>query len=105
MDAAKTLFQPVWVPWQVVVHHEMGALEVDTFTGRVGRQQNLYFRIMAEGFLCLHPILAAHATMDHDNGLSATEEGRDLAMQVVERVAMLGEQNQLLGGRWRRLGN
>ena len=33
VDAAEALLQPVGIPWQVVVDHEVGALEVDAFAG------------------------------------------------------------------------
>ena len=36
MDAAEALFQAVGVPGQVVVDHEVGALEVDALAGGVG---------------------------------------------------------------------
>ena len=36
VDAAEALLQPVGVPGQVVVDHQVGALEVDALAGRVG---------------------------------------------------------------------
>ena len=42
VDAAEALFQPVRVPRQVVVDHQVAALQVDAFAGGVGRQQYLH---------------------------------------------------------------
>ena len=36
MDAAEALFQTIWIPRQVVVHHQMSALEINAFTGGIG---------------------------------------------------------------------
>src|SRR5581483_7288059 len=38
VDSAKALLQAVWVPWQIVVHHQVGALEIDAFARRIGGQ-------------------------------------------------------------------
>ena len=68
MDAPEALFQTVWVPWQVIIYHQVGALEVDTFAGGIRRQQHLDFRVVPESFLSLHPILASHAAVDDYDG-------------------------------------
>ena len=75
VDAAETLFDAVRVPRQIVVHHQVGALEVDAFAGSVGGEQNLDFGIVPERLLRLHPLLAPHAAMDHDDGLLAAQAG------------------------------
>ena len=103
VDAPEALLQPVRVPRQVVIHHQVRALKVDAFASRVGRQQHLDFGIVPEGFLRLHPLLAAHAAMDDDDGLAAAEQRRDAPLQVVERVAVLGEDDELLVRRGCRL--
>ena len=36
MDAAKALFEAVWIPWQVIIDHKVRALKVDAFTGCIG---------------------------------------------------------------------
>ena len=48
MDAPEPLFDPVGIPWQVVIHHQVSALEVDPLPGRVRRQKDLHLGIMAE---------------------------------------------------------
>ena len=67
VNASEALLEPVRVPGQVVIHHQVGALEIDAFAGGVGRQQDLHFGIVPEGFLRLHALLAAHAAVDDDD--------------------------------------
>ena len=64
VDAAEALFQAVGVPGQVVVDHQVGALEVDAFAGGVGGDQDLDFLVLRERFLGLAPVLAADAAVD-----------------------------------------
>jgi len=42
VDAAKTLFDAVRVPGQIVVDHQVGALQVDPFAGGICGQQHLH---------------------------------------------------------------
>ncbi len=98
MDAAEPLLEAVRVPRQIVVHHQVRALEVDAFAGGVGRQQHLDLGIVPEGLLRLHPLLAAHAAVDDDDRFLAAEQRDDPFLQVVQRVAVLGEDDQLLVG-------
>jgi hypothetical protein len=96
VNAAETLLQAVRIPWQVVVHHKVGALEIDTLASCVGGKQNLNFGIVPERLLCLHPLLAPHPAMDEDDGLLTAQKGSDAAFQVIQGIAVLGEQNQFL---------
>ena len=96
VDAAEALLEAVGVPGQVVVDHQVGALEVDALAGGVGGEQHLHFRVVPERLLRLHPLLAAHAAVDHDHGLLAAQQGRDAGLEVVQRVAVLGEDDELL---------
>ena len=48
VDAPETLLDAVRVPWQVVVHHEMRALEVDAFARGVCGEEDLDLRIVPE---------------------------------------------------------
>ena len=51
VDTAKALFQPVGVPGQVVVDHQVGVLQVDAFASGIGGNQHQNIRIVAELFL------------------------------------------------------
>ena len=102
VDAAEPLLEAVGVPRQVVIDHQVGALEVDALARGVGGEQHLHLRVVLERLLRLHPLLAAHAAVDDDHGLLAAEQRRDTGLQVVQRVAVLGEDDELLvrRGRW-----
>ena len=68
---------PVRVPGQVVVDHQVGALEVDALAGGVGGDQDLDVLVLRERLLRLAPLLAAHAAMDGDDRLGAAEQVAD----------------------------
>ena len=54
---------------------------------------------MPEGFLCPQAILPIHAAMDgHDSAVAPRECG-DLLAQIVQRIAMFGEDDELLVSR------
>ena len=98
VDATEPLLQPVGVPRQVVVDHQVRALQVDAFAGGVGRDEHLDERVVPERFLGLHAILAAHAAVDHDHRVLAPEQRGDALLEVVQRVALLREDHELLRG-------
>jgi hypothetical protein len=51
MDAAEALLQAVRIPRQVVVHHEMGALEIYSLASSVGREEHLHLGVVPERLL------------------------------------------------------
>src|ERR1035441_6153509 len=51
---------------------------------------------MSEGFLHLQSLFASDAAMDDYHGFLATEKRSDALFQVIQRVAMLGKDDQLL---------
>jgi hypothetical protein len=71
MDTAEALLEPVRVPGKIVVHHQVGALEIDALPRSVGRQQNLDLGIVPEGFLRIEAFFPAHAAMNDDEQPSA----------------------------------
>ena len=95
VDAAEALLQPVRVPRQVVIDHQVGVLQVHAFTGRVGRQQHPGGRVVAEQLLHLAPVLALDAAVDHHHRFLGPDQPADLHGQVVERVLVLGEEDEL----------
>ncbi len=48
---------------------------------------------MPEGFLRLHAVLAAHSAVDGHDGFLVAQESGDAGREIIERVAMLGEDN------------
>jgi hypothetical protein len=66
VDAAEALLEPVGVPRQVVVDHQVRALEVDAFAGGVGGEQHLDVWVVAERLLGVEARFASHAAVDGD---------------------------------------
>ena len=95
MDTAKALFQPVGVPWQVVVDHQVGVLEVHALPQQHPWRVARAWRVVAEQLLDLPAILAFDPAMDGDNGRGIAEQSADLLLQIAQRVAVLGEDDQL----------
>ena len=57
VDAAEALFEPVGVPRQIVVDHQVGALEVDALARRIGRDEDDDLGIVLEGSLRRAPLV------------------------------------------------
>ena len=96
MHAAEALLDPVGVPRQVVVHHQVGDLKIHAFTRCIGRHQNGHVRVLAELFLCRDAVLSARSTVNLDDGGWFADDPGDLLPQVVERVLVLRKDDQLL---------
>ncbi len=94
VDAAETLFEAIGVPRKVVVEEQVGALEVDAFAGRVGRQQHPGVRIVNEGLLCAAAVFTTDPPVDGDHALGPDEHAHP-RLKVVEGVAVLREDDQL----------
>ena len=58
MDAAEALFDLVGIPRQVVIDHQMPALEVDAFAGGIVRDQHEQVLVLHEAFDHLAAFLA-----------------------------------------------
>ena len=95
MDATETLLQPVRVPGQVVVDHQVGVLQVHAFACRIGGQQHLDVLVLAELLLDTTTLVAVGAAVDLNHGLRPAQQAGDLAGQVVQRVAVFGEDDDL----------
>ena len=95
VDAPEALFESVGVPRQVIVDHEVGVLQVDAFAGGVGGDQDADLGVVAELFLDLAPLVAVGAAVDDAHRLRVAEQVLDAREQVIERVLVLGEEDQL----------
>ena len=95
VDAAEALLDPVRVPREVVVDHQVRDLEVQALAGGVGREQDLAVGVARELLGDLAALGAAHAAVDRLDGLGPAEQRADPAHEVVQRVAVLGEDDEL----------
>ena len=90
VDAAHPLLQPVGVPRDVVVDHQVAELEVDALPGRLGGDHDLGG--LPEVAFLLDPLRQLHLAVD----LGDLEVLGQVLDQVVEGVLVLGEDQQLL---------
>ena len=99
------LFQPDGVPGDVEVDHEPAELEVDSFAGGLGRDQNLS-RLLElalgvdarAGRVAVADLHAAVNLRDDQSPLAELAERATVlavAREVIERVLVLGEDQQL----------
>ena len=95
VDAPETLFQAVRVPGQVVVDHQVGALEVHSLPGGVVRHHDDHLGVVHERLDRLPPRLAGHAAVDHHHRLAPSQPGADAFGEVLQGVAGFGEDDEL----------
>src|SRR5262249_49111725 len=91
VDSTKPLFEPVRIPRQIVIDHEVGVLEVHAFASSVGGYQHAHVRVRSKERLQSTPLVAMSAAVDCNDTVAITKYARDLAMQVIQRVAVLGK--------------
>ena len=90
VDATHALLEPVGVPRDVVVDHQVAELEVDALAGGLGGDHDL--RSLAEVLLRCDSLPKLQATVDDCD----VEVAAELLDEVVEGVLVLGEDQQLL---------
>ena len=73
MDATEALLNPVRIPREIVVDHQVGTLEVNALSCCVCSKKDLNVRIMFERLLRLHPFLTTHAAMDDNNRVRTSQ--------------------------------
>ncbi|MNZ54650.1 hypothetical protein D3C78_725570 [compost metagenome] len=95
VDTAETLLQAIRVPGQIVVDHQVGVLQVHAFAGRIGGDQHQHGGVIAKLFLDLAPLVAVGAAVDGDHRIRVAKHVADAGHQVVQGVAVLGEDDQL----------
>ena len=74
----------------------MGTLEVDTFAGSIGRDQDSNFLVLLEAFLNLSAFIPKHPAVDRYHRFLIAKERADLIVQIAQSIPMLGEDDQFL---------
>src|SRR5260370_23551175 len=95
MDSAKALLYAIWIPGKIVIDHEIGILEVDTFASGVSRQQNPDHSVISKQFLNRAPFIAMNSPMNNDYGFFAPQEITYLAFEIMQSIPVLCENDQL----------
>ena len=99
VNAPKTLLQTIWIPRQVVVNHQVRVLQVDSFARRVRRDQHENIFVGFESLLNFAPLPVTKPAVNRDNSLIAPEQRGNFFLQIIQRVAVFGEDNQLVAPR------
>ena len=94
VDAAKTLFDAVRVPGQVVVDHQVGVLQVDAFAGRIRSNQDEHGGVVAEFFLYFAAFVAVGAARDGAHAFRTAEQVGDACGEVVQGVFVFGKDDE-----------
>lgn len=97
MHSPEALLNAVGIPREVVVDHEVRGLEVETLARRVGRKQDLAVAVFGELLGDLASLRTSHAAMDRTDCARAADQRCDAVGEVIEGVAMLGEDDELAG--------
>ena len=95
MDTTKPLFQPIWIPRKVVIYHQMGSLEIYSFACSIRSNKHQHILVLFELLFYLTSVIPCHAAMDGDYSLSATEQRGYFFLQVIKRVFMFREDDEL----------
>src|SRR5690606_29587455 len=95
VDTAETLLDLVRIPGQVVVDHEMSALQVHALARSVVRDQHKQVFVLHESLDDLAALLARDPAVDDVHGFRIAEACPHLVEEVVEGVLRLGEDDQL----------
>ena len=95
VNAPEALFEAVRVPRQVIIDHQVGVLEVDAFASGISCEEDADFGVGTEQGLALAAFITMHAAMDGGDGVGRTKDAGDSALQIVQSVAVLGEEDHL----------
>src|SRR5437773_1839053 len=71
MNPPEPLLQPVRVPGEVVINHQVSALEVDALASRIGCHEDFDVRLALERRFVAAPQFSWHSAVDLDHSLLA----------------------------------
>ena len=95
MNAPEPLLQPIRVPWQVVVHHQIRALEIYALTRSIRSNQHANVWVGPKQRLKSAAFVAMRSAMDSDDRLGIADHPCDPLVEVVQSVAMFGKDDEL----------
>ena len=73
----------------------MGALEIYPFAGCIRCQENERVLVLSRRILRLATLLAMHRSVHGDNGIGPADQPLQLVGEIIQRVAVLGEDHHL----------
>ena len=94
VNASESLLKPVGIPGDVVVDHEVSAMEVDTFSGSVSSYEDFHGIVTVEHSLSFSAFISGHASVNADCSVIA-QECAYFREEVVQCIPMFGEDDEL----------
>ena len=64
-------------------------MQVDTFTGSIGGNEDAHLRVLLEQFLHLAALVPHHTTVDGHHSVVVPEQGADLIGQIAQSIPVL----------------
>ena len=95
MDATEALLNAVGIPWEIVIDHQVGTLKVNALASGVRRKEYLYFRVVPER-LCAFMRSSRPCRRGSRPRPLCDQAVCDTCFKIIQRVTMLGENNELL---------
>src|SRR4051794_1650773 len=91
VNASEPLLKTVGVPRQIIIHHQIGALQIDAFTSGVRSHENADFRVGTKESLSFQAFVPMGSAVDGYDCIVTAKHSGDFFMEIIERVAMLAE--------------
>ena len=88
VDSPETLLQSVRVPGQIVIDHEVGVLQVHTFTGCIGGHQYLHVGICTETLLNVTAVKTFDVAVNGYHCVWIPQKALDAGLQIIEGVSI-----------------
>ena len=79
----------------------MRALQVDALARRVSGDENLHLFVLPKALLALGALFAPRAAVNCDDGFGPAQQRANSLGQIVERVTVLGKDDEFAPMRWR----
>src|SRR2546422_470631 len=94
VNAAEALFDPVGIPRQIVIHHQMGALKIDTFACGIGGYHDRDIFVLREKVLRTLAFVTMQAAMQCNDCFDTTKKATDTLREISKGIAVLGKDDQ-----------
>ena len=94
VNAPESLFDAIWVPRQIVIDDDVRRLQVDALASGIGGDEYANVFVLSESVLDVIALVAPRGAVYLDDGIGRPEKIFELFGEVLERIAMLGEDDE-----------
>src|SRR5262249_22324178 len=91
VNSSESLFDSVGVPRQVIINHQVTALQVDALSSSISRYEKFYFPVLGESILRLFSFLTVHGTVYRDYRFRFPSQGSNLVHKIIQSVNVFCE--------------